>query len=250
MPSPDPVAPAPRLSALLWQPIFDRHGQLHGHEHLARLSGRDSTESAFAAASAQQLWEISCEVLEKACHACLLRGCAQAPGLREFVNMEKTTLADPRILAPLLRTQELLALQDCRLVVEITERPLRDPRQRLRYIENLYRLKRQGIVLALDDCVLPLPREPVELAEELCDYVKVDLSQLGLSSLSEHAGRALLEALAEPMQRCIDRYRVEMIAEVIEDQWQYETMLALPFSYFQGYHLQRPHQVWPALLPQ
>lgn len=229
-----PDSSDPRVQTLLWQPIFDRHCQLHGYESLVRLHGHADTGSAIAAATPAQLWEITSEMLAKVCTARHQRG------LSHFVNLEKGTLADPRSVELLLDARRWLAMHDCRLVVEVTERPLADPGLRPYYLEQLRQLHRHGITLALDDCPLPLPEEPQELSERLCHYVKIDLRQAGVPlQPTPDAGEAHAR-LAGLLHDCVGRYGVALIAEVIETRWHYDYAMSLPFSYFQGYYLHRP----------
>lgn len=225
------------LQALLWQPIFDRLGRLHGYESLARLHGHADTGSAIASATPEQLWEITSEMLAKVCTAPHQRG------LSHFVNLEKATLADPRSLELLLEARRWLAMHDCRLVVEVTERPLATAALEAPYLEQLRRLHRHGIALALDDCPLPLPEQPAELAERLCRYVKVDLRQAGVPPQPVADTGPAHARLSRTLHDCIRRYGVALIAEVIETGWHHQYAMSLPFSYFQGYHLQRPHPV-------
>lgn len=226
-----------RLQALLWQPIFDRRGGLHGYESLARLHGQLDTGSAIASATPLQLWEITGEMLAKVC------GAAHQRGLSHFVNLEKSTLADPRSVELLLEARRWLAQHDCRLVVEITERPLAVAALRPQYLEQLRRLHRHGIALALDDCPLPLPGDAVELAERLCRYVKIDLRQAGVPVRPGPEAAAAHAHLAGMLQAGIQHYGIALVAEVIETRWQHDYALSLPFDYFQGYHLQRPQPI-------
>lgn len=231
----------PHLDALLWQPIFDRQGRLHGYESLIRLHGQPDTGTAIAASTTAQLWEITREMLAKMCDACSTGAAAQAS--HHFVNLEKCTLADPRCVDLLRESQQRLARLGCTLVVEITERPLRDPAQHARYLEHLRRLRRHRIPLALDDCPFPLQQEAVELAERLCSYVKIDLRQIGVPLQPCPHASGLQSTLDQPLRQFVERHGVTLIAEVIDSQWQHDFALSLPFSYFQGYHLQRPQRV-------
>lgn len=225
------------VEALLWQPVMDRSNQPYGYESLVRLSGQTDTSAAIAAATPAQLWEITREVLSRLCNA------SRCLGTRHFVNLEKSTLAEPRSVDLLLAAQRQLALLDCELVVEITERPLRAPDQQGDYLRNLRRLQATNIALALDDCAFPPPSLHQELAERLCKYVKIDLHQLGIPLQPDACSDDLRASLGAALQRFADHYQVLLIAEVIETQWQYDFAKALPFSYFQGYYLQRPQPV-------
>lgn len=220
---------------LLWQPVFDRRGSLYGHESLIQLHEQADTGLAITTASPPRLWQISCELMAR------LTLAEHPRGLRHFVNMERTTLADPRCVDLLLDTQQQLARHDCQLVVEITERPLADPRLVDSFLRHLRQLHRQGILLALDDCPLPVPPAlQCLLAERLCQYVKIDLRQLGVPSHPGADAAALHTKLDELLLSCIEHSQAALIAEVIETRWQHEYALGLPFSFFQGYYLQHP----------
>jgi EAL and modified HD-GYP domain-containing signal transduction protein len=94
-------------------------------------------------------------------------------------------------------------------------------------------LAKQGFTIALDDFFF---RANVERLIELAHLVKVDIL--------DHTP-AELEALVARLRR----YQVQLVAEKVETQAQYEHCRELGFEYFQGYYLCRPEMLSGKALP-
>jgi EAL and modified HD-GYP domain-containing signal transduction protein len=114
-----------------------------------------------------------------------------------------------------------IALNPFRVVLEILEHVPADEQ----VIESVHRLRARGFGIALDDFVPDDPRIPLL---DLCDYVKVDMEDLG-DGLAEFA--AYLRG-GWP--------HVTLIAERVETEDDLTIAQDAGFDLFQGYHYRRP----------
>jgi EAL and modified HD-GYP domain-containing signal transduction protein len=114
-----------------------------------------------------------------------------------------------------------VALSPDRVVLEVLERVDSDEET----LAGVQRLKDEGFGIALDDYVPGDHRAPML---ELCEYVKVDIEDLG-DDLAEFA--------AELRAACP---HATLIAERIETEVDLETAHAAGFDLFQGYYFRRP----------
>lgn len=115
-----------------------------------------------------------------------------------------------------------LALSPGGVVLELLERVLVDDEVRA----GLVRLRAAGFRLALDDVVPDDPRLPLV---ELCDFIKVDLT----------------DAEGEALPALVARLRaasahVQLVAEHVETEPDRQRALAAGFTLLQGYLLSRP----------
>lgn len=228
------------------QPIVDREEQVVGFEVLARLNGdgfSDSLGDKIGKLSKDELGRLISELLLGLRLRCLLGGnyasridfqkVSRAP-IRYFVNVEKISLTDPAVVDELIESSVDLQSAGNRLVVEVTERPLVVPSQFRSYIGALKRLKREGVLIALDDYDIDSSTH-WELDLGLCDVVKLDLLGLGVfecfdEGLNERRYRHVVEKLFELSHR----YHVDVLAEKVENDRQYGLVKSLPFDLFQG----------------
>ena len=128
-----------------------------------------------------------------------------------------------------LTGQHPLPLACDRLVLEVLETVKPDAE----VLEGLKRLKGQGYRVALDDFLVD---DSNRAFLPLADIVKIDL-------------RAVQgEALERELER-LSRHRVEVLAEKVETQEEYETCRALGIQYFQGYFFARPKLLHAQVLP-
>lgn len=197
-------APVPVKVSVARQPVFDAKFQVRAWELLYR-DAPDSTEARIddgAVATARVAIAALMDIgLER------LAGTAPV-----HVNLPESLVR---------RAAEFpLPLPPARVVLEVLE----DIRVDAEVLEGLRLLKSAGYRLALDD--FTSARADARLLE-LADSVKVDL-------LAEPA--ATLEATAQALRA----RGLELIAEKIETREQFERCVALGFSGFQGYFLQRP----------
>lgn len=235
--SPAP-APDPSLAFLARQPIVGRDGTLYGHEYLARLIGHRDVGAAFQAAPSSWLSTLTHDMLRRLRD---LVSTDSSVACHHFVNAEKTSLAEAAIVEDLIATAAVLERQGGQLVVEATERPLQPPQALHAYLDHLWILRRHRIRIALDDCDISRIHAQPELDEHLCDYLKFNLSQLGLRQDGHwrhtHPGA---DATSRVLHACKRHFQVRLVAEVVETEQMRQRALELPFDFLQGYLLGKP----------
>lgn len=249
-PTGKPIFLSAWLAEVRLQPILDRQECIIGFENLARFDG--TGKLGIYRMSDDLLHSVTRELLLGLRMRCLLdthyhrqlndqRG-GQAM-VRHFVNVEKRSLAKPAMVDELIESAADLLSTGAQLVVEVTERPLDAPEAFKAYMNGLIRLRQEGVQVALDDYDIHSPIH-WELDLGLCDVVKLDLFDLGIACrgdeafMSDHYAR-----LMERLYQFIHRYPVELVAEKVETDWQYDLVKGLPFKLFQGYRLGRPERV-------
>ena len=129
-------------------------------------------------------------------------------GAKAFINHTRGALLAPS------------QLPHDRVVIEILEDVVVD-KDMLRAVIKLYE---QGYKIALDDFQFHESFVPLL---ELAHYVKIDLSLQPNKELPD-------------LMRKLKPYQVELVAEKIENEQDYELCKQLGFDYFQGYYLQKP----------
>ncbi|WP_044873285.1 EAL domain-containing protein [Pseudomonas sp. LFM046] len=237
------------LAEVRAQPIVNRQEHVVGFENLARIEsdvfgGR--MEHLIARLPGDELQRLTGEVLLSLRIRCMLdknyssqmKGERAGPGaFRHFVNVEKRSLAEPSVIDDLVESAADLRSSGAQLVVEVTERPVASGEQFRAYVSGLMRLKQEGVQVALDNYDIDAPVH-WELDLGLCDFVKLELSELGIPLRGdEDVLAARYIGLAEKLYQFIHRYLVEVIADKVETHWQYEIAKGLPFKLFQGYRL-------------
>ncbi|MBF2055346.1 MAG: HDOD domain-containing protein [Candidatus Sericytochromatia bacterium] len=183
------------------QPIFDRNLDVVGYELLYR-SG-ENNYAAFQDADHATSVVLSNTFLEM--------------GLEQLVGDK---LAFINLTRAFLTGQYPLPLQPQRLVLEVLEDITIDDE----LVAGLQALSAQGFQLALDDVVNP---QQIEGLQGLVDIIKIDLMQANWSELPVHLA-------------IYQQHQVQMLAEKIETQAEFEQCKQLGFDYFQGYFLCRP----------
>lgn len=245
---------APWVHEICLQPIVDRQECVIGYETLARISADAfgaNMERDIGALSLNTLGKLTSEVLLGLRICCMLethytwrKKSELAPAaVRHFVNVEKLSLTDPAIVEELIESAADLRSSGARLVVDVAERPVATPAQFNEYLRGLVRLKQEEVLVALDDYDLNSPVH-WELDLGLCDVMKFELGSLGIVEPNDESNFAIRHAvLAEKLFEMIYRYRVELLAERVETDWQYEVVKGLPFNLFQGYRFGRPERI-------
>jgi EAL and modified HD-GYP domain-containing signal transduction protein len=192
------------------QPIFSRHGDVHGYELLFRGdAGAVDADERGAYATSRVLITAFTEIgIEPLCG----RGLC-------FVNLTREFLVGDLPL-PFDAEQVVLEILE---TVEIDDE----------VVAAVAGLVRQGYRIALDDYVFGLGHEPLL---ELAAYVKIDVLETPPQDLGA------------TVQRCRRYEGVKLVAERIETREQLELARALGFDYFQGYVLGRPQVVSAAAL--
>ncbi len=129
---------------------------------------------------------------------------------RAFINMTSN----------LLLRADLACLPAERIVLEVLEDV--DPTPEI--IAAVRRLAAAGFTIALDDVVY---RHELEPLIEVAHIVKVDLPRVPTGELSEHVA-------------ALSRYGVQLLAEKVETQAEFDECRQLGFHLFQGYFFCRP----------
>jgi len=183
------------------QPIFDRELKVVGYELLYR--GGDVENALFSDPNHATSVVLSNTFLEM--------------GLERLVDDK---LAFINLTRAFLLGEYPLPMRHDRLVLEVLEDIVIDAE----LIQALEHLSAQGFKLALDDVVDP---DAVANILHLAQIVKVDLMQTDFNTLPEHVTR-------------YQTHQVELLAEKVETQAEFEQCKSLGFDYFQGYFLCRP----------
>jgi len=155
-----------------------------------------------------------------------------APDLTMNVNVSALQLRDPSFPADVRAALDESGLPGDALILEITESALLGDDERT--LAGLQTLKELGVAVALDDfgtgysALGYLRRFPV-------DILKIDRSFVSGDG-SDGDGQQLVRTIIE-LGRA---YRLEVVAEGIEDEEQRQRLLALGCRVGQGYHFARP----------
>lgn len=246
---------AVRLKEVRRQPIVDRHERIVGYEKLARLSidtRAGTVEDSIGRLSKGELGRLTRELLMGLRIRCLLnRNYETQADVKKFahtsvlyfVNVEKLSLTEPALVRELIEADVDLRSSGGYLVVEVTERPVATVDQFRSYMKGLMCLKQAKVLVALDDYNIDSPVH-WELDLGLCDVVKLDLPSLGICECGDEGLLAARHsALVAKLNAFVYRYRVDLLAEKVETDWQYEFVKKLPFNLFQGYRFGRPEPV-------
>lgn len=184
------------------QPILDRHQRITAYELLFRHSAQAS-HAVFGDHLTAATRVIVNTFTSIGAGAVLGR-------VAGFINVNRE----------LLDSESVEALPPERVVLEILENVQVDDD----LVARCRELRDRGYHLALDDYEWQDPREPLV---DLVDYVKVDI--LSVSDL--HLPRLV---------RALQRRRVRLVAEKVEEPEEFETCRKLGFDLFQGFYFARP----------
>lgn len=187
------------------QPIFDRHGDVHGYELLFRGdAGAVEADERGAYATSRVLITAFTEIgIEPLCG----RGLC-------FVNLTREFLVGDLPL-PFDHEQVVLEILETVTIDDVV-------------VASVAALVAQGYRIALDDYVFGLGHEPLL---DLATYVKIDVLETPP------------DELVATVERCRKYPNLTLIAERLETPEQLEYTRALGFDLFQGYVLGRPQVV-------
>jgi len=212
---------------MVFQPIFGRDGRLFGYEALLRSSEpqfKGPVELIAAAERLGRLYELS-----RACRAAAARAFAVAPpDATLFVNLHAHDLMDDELSS---ESSPLAALAS-RVVLELTERaPLGESEEIPRRVA---RLRAMGFRIAIDDLGSGYAglNSLVQLEPE---FVKLDMSLVRdiHSSPIKHRLVSLI------INTCRD-LDIQVVAEGVEVDAEYQVLQRLDCPLFQGYLLGKP----------
>ncbi|BCS55361.1 EAL and HDOD domain-containing protein [Geobacter sp. SVR] len=183
------------------QPILNRGEELIGYELLFR-----STDSGVAEATNATYATAS-----------VITNALTSFGIEEILGPHKGFI---NLDLELLMHDSLNILPKNQVVIELLETMQITPA----LVEHCRSLKQDGFTLALDDHEYsPLYHELYEIV----DIVKVDLTQSPLEDLEE-------------MVRQLRTYELQLLAEKVETQEEFNRCLELGFDLFQGYYFAKP----------
>lgn len=202
----DRLPRATRQICVARQGIHDVLGRPIGHELLFRPSS-DAQESGV------RPW-----IDDNRATASVIVATLTEFGVEDLAGSGELFVNVPR---PFIVDELPVALDPHRVVLEVLERVPVDEQ----VVAGLARLRRQGFGIALDDMV---PGDPRMELLDLCDYVKVDMEDVG-AGLAEFG--AQLRALAP---------HAALVAERVEDEEQFVIAQEAGFDLFQGYYFRRP----------
>ncbi|WP_126452527.1 EAL and HDOD domain-containing protein [Sulfuriflexus mobilis] len=192
------------------QPIFDQSLNVYGYELLFR-SGHTTTANVIDGnhATSQVIINTFLEI-----------------GLEHISNHRYTFI---NLTRDFLLGDIPLPLQSEKIVLEVLE----DVEVDDKLIAAIKQLSAQGFTIALDDFVL---NEKNRALLPLADIIKIDLMVLDTETLKRHV-------------TIFKKLDVQLLAEKIETEEEYEMCKELGFDYYQGYYFCKPHVVSGKQLP-
>lgn len=216
-----------------FQPIVDvPNGRVHGHECLVRLFADrpyNGGEILDAAVERGQTHLFDSHMRKVS----VVSAAAQhAPGTRVFINFMPSSIYDPAFcMKSTFEAMENTHLQPADVVFEVVESErVTDPRH-LRKICEYYR--KHGFGFALDD--VGTGSNSLQMVCDLVpDYIKID------KSLIQGLGDPMYRSTVGKISELAREFKVQVIAEGIEDVATAESCLSLGIDLMQGYYFSRP----------
>jgi predicted signal transduction protein with EAL and GGDEF domain len=154
------------------------------------------------------------------------------PSVRLAFNLSAVQLASPCAATDVLKAMSVIGVPNSRLQVEVTETALLSDFETAR--ENLSKLRRHGILIALDD--FGAGHSSISYLREIqFDQIKLDGSYV----TTAHQGEERVKLLGAVIGLC-KALDIEPIAEHIETDAQLQSLKALGCHYGQGFHLAKP----------
>lgn len=227
---------------ILYQPLVSLHsGQIFGYEALSRgPAGTPLANPVYMfsfAESVNLLYPLDNLSREKA-----IEGMAGfLPNQKLFLNISPDIISDPAFTAGrTLNLLEGLKLTPKNLVFEITERTSIKDFTKFRRVLEHYR--DQGFMVAVDDAGAGYSSLQ-SIAELHPDFIKIDMSLI-----KDVNKNPVKRALIETFVTFAQKINSELIAEGIETQEEFLTLIKMGIHYGQGYYLARPDNPPPPVL--
>jgi len=192
------------------QPIFDRSRNVQAYELLFRSS---DTDKANVSDGNQATAHVVITALMDI-------------GLHRLVQERQACINMTR---DLLVSRAALALPADKVILEILE----DVEVDAELVAAVHDMAARGYRFALDDFSYDPRWEPLV---EAARFIKLDVQDLSLEQVEEHIER-------------LHNYNVQIVAEKVETEAQYQALRAMGCDFFQGYFFARPSVVRGARLP-
>ncbi|MCB0962597.1 MAG: EAL domain-containing protein [Acidimicrobiales bacterium] len=228
---------AEELTVALQPVVTVADGVVRGFEALCRWDRATPGEFIPVAEESGLIVPIGEQVLHQAlAHTTRLR--AELPHLRDAaigVNVSACELDDPGFAPRVIAAIEASEVPATRIVLELTESVLIDPREEV--TATLGQLRDAGIELALDDfgsgysSLTYLRRYPI-------DILKLDITYTQAMA-TDPESRIIVESLAS----MAERLGIHVLAEGVETPEQLQVARELEMTWVQGYLLGRPASV-------
>lgn len=155
--------------------------------------------------------------------------------LRASINVHPSSLGRPVFVDGLLREIEQFGLDPDQVCLELVE--FAEPVSITRMCKGVQKLKRAGVLLALDDYGKGLPNFEL-CGEGTVDFIKIDrayIRQIHANLQHEALIRGILALAAE--------MNIEVVAEGVEQEIQLDTLRRIGVQWAQGFLLQRPRLI-------
>jgi EAL domain-containing protein (putative c-di-GMP-specific phosphodiesterase class I) len=223
--------------SVLFQPIVNGAGELHGVEALARWChaerGWISPELFVSLAERhRQMPRLSEELLCQALLSFRDIDPSIAADLALSINLSPSELEDPSLVPRILEQLEQHRHPAARLTLEITERGILEPSAVVS--ANLIRLREHGIRLALDD--FGTGNSSLSLLSQLRpDEVKIDRSFVAAIGHDVYALQIITL-----LGRMAPALGFQLVAEGVEDEATLQRLQGLGIDRFQGFWFSRP----------
>jgi EAL domain-containing protein (putative c-di-GMP-specific phosphodiesterase class I) len=165
-------------------------------------------------------------------HQACLAAAAWPPSVRIAVNVSALQVAHGELAAVVREHIERAGLEPGRIELEITESALLADESRVR--ESLRDIRAMGVQIVLDDFGTGFASLS-NLNAFAVDRIKIDRSFI--AHLGTHRGST---AIVEASTMIAEAFRVEVTAEGVETEEQYEMLRRLGVHHLQGYLFARP----------
>lgn len=223
--------------SVLFQPIVNGAGKLHGVEALARWRhaerGWIAPELFVSLAERhRQMPRLSEELLRQALLSFRDIDPSIAADLALSINLNPSELEDPSLVPRILEQLERHRYPAARLTLEITERGILEPSAVVS--ANLIHLRQHGIRLALDD--FGTGHSSLSLLSQLRpDEVKIDRSFVAAIGQDVYALQIITL-----LCRMAPALGFQLVAEGVEDEATLQRLQGLGIDRFQGFWFSRP----------
>lgn len=220
-----------------YQPIVSmKNGEVYGYEALSRIDLKDcsfNTEEMFQIAKQfKKIWE-----LEEVCRTLSLKNAVGKPqGKKLFLNVDANIIHDEEFQngVTLKRLQEY-GLHPKDIIFEITERTAIEDLKTFQ--ESVSHYKRQHFEIAIDDV-----GSGYSGLNRIC-AVSPSLLKIDMAIVRDIDKDTIKQSLVTGMKQFCQEAKINLVAEGIESEAEFETLISLGVCFGQGYYIARPHSM-------